>query len=311
MRCSNLLIALGSVVAVASAPDQAFAGRHHGGGSSRASHSDHRASSSSARSSSRGTARPAASSRGAARSRPPQAPSPGPRAQVRDHRGAPDVGPSRPGGHAGGGHAGGGHGYYYGGHWYGWPYYGYGYGYPYDPYYYGGAYVGGAYLAAPATVAPTAPPPPARRALGLGVFVGGNGTRDHGAVESAGDLGVALRWRGRGAELELELGKRTTDADRVDRHGGVNLYLPLGDVTRAHPYLVLGGGVGGTEWPTGTTAALAYGSLGGGLEVPLSPQVSIGGDVRGTVRRFVDDAGLQARDDEAALEGRLAVTLFF
>ena len=208
------------------------------------------------------------------------------RARVRDHRG-----PARPYGHRPNYDR---HVYWPYSYRYGyWPYYGYDY-VGYYPYY---GPPGNAEL-----VAPPSPSPRPRSRVALAVHVGQLERDDDIA---AGIAGLALRWRGRVLEGELELGRRVyTDSDFVERSLAATLYANLGDIDALHPYLLAGAGV--------LDADRVFGAVGAGLALPFASRLTLAADVRAASIGEADHHDNTVRDTpDRTLEGRLTLVVDF
>lgn len=191
-----------------------------------------------------------------------------------------------------------------------WPYY---YGYrPYYGYYgYYGHYdqSGASYDdGAPGTVEATTAPSPPRSRFAVTVHLGRLERDDDAQADVAG---VALRWRSRVLEGELELGRRAfASVDRIERTLGATLYANLGDRDAIHPYLLAGAGL--------LESDRVFGAVGAGLALPVASRLTLTGDVRAASigsRAHHDDiqAGAdRVREDRArTMEGRLSLVVDF
>lgn len=163
-----------------------------------------------------------------------------------------------------------------------------------SPYYAGPP--GAAEVVAPAAV------PSRRSRAALAVHLGQLERDDDLA---AGIAGLALRWRGRALEGEIELGRRVyADSELVERSLAATVYGNLGDIDAVHPYLL--GSVGVLD------SDRAFGALGAGLAVPFASRFTLAGDVRAASIGDTDHHDKTVRDArDRTLEGRLTLVVDF
>jgi hypothetical protein len=179
----------------------------------------------------------------------------------------------------------------------------------------------------PVYYAPVDPPPdtsvgvvyhPRPRRIGLGARVSTTQLSAGAQGPESDGLGAVLRFRGRRAELELELGQEEfRHIERQDLRVGATAYLHLTG-GRLRPYLLLGAGVNLVDNYYGRRdQQQGYLEGGGGLALLFGDRFSLNGDVRWSSRRLLEDDSdyhtteLYVPEREKGFEGRLTAVIYF
>jgi len=170
----------------------------------------------------------------------------------------------------------------------------------------------------PVVVAAAAPAPMPR--FGVGVFAGGVDVENREAGDAFGVIG---RFNlGQHLALEGELSRDSIANDvRIDHRVGGALILGLLPASRLNPYLLAGGGAVLTDVADGQyTSRDPYAEAGAGLELRITPRLSLNLEARaGARRRAQGDPGEMVLrsiapptdQEESFTRGRLGALLYF